>query len=533
VKASTEQKELDDLVRALGGNRLPLRDPCMPGTRTAILRKIENEVNKVDGHNVIWIRGFPGVGKSALAASIADRLQEQKRHVVRFRFDRTQSTTITTEALWRVVACDLARRYPLLCQQLAQGNAELLSSNIDRLFETLIEKPLSTLDHDPHNKLPVFVIDALDECGGLRHDSMGQKDYEGLLRTLQRWAQKDHLKKFKLIITSRVDDRIAQTFPDSISMHINIPSGKDVERGDSASSDIEVFLELRLNMMGMDKAWVKEAHEYLAPRAAGVFIWATTAVQFLQIDPQERFRILKREQERGTAIFGELYSLYSTVVKTSFGHKLVKEEIKAVTSVIGATIFAKEPLDDTVLTKLHGVNTLKLVKDGLASVIDSGPTFHFHHRSFEDFLLSENFREGFPKLSDIQDRDLHERQLAALCLNCMISSELHFNMRDLTSSNIKNVDILTANKPAVSHLISYSCQFWADHLFRTHEETLTKAVEAVEFVMYEKLLFWIEVMSILGKAHEVSAILERALEWPRLVVCPESISCNTALRLTG
>jgi len=58
-------------------------------------------------------------------------------------------------------------------------------------------------------------------------------------------------------------------------------------------------------------------------------------------------------------------------------------------------------------------------------------------------------------------------------------------------------------------------------------------MKAVEFVMYEKLLFWIEVMSISGKAHEVSAILKRALEWLRSAVCPEFISCNTILRLTG
>ena len=37
-------------------------------------------------------------------------------------------------------------------------------------------------------------------------------------------------------------------------------------------------------------------------------------------------------------------------------------------------------------------------------------------------------------------------------------------------------------------------------------------MKAVKFVIYDKLLFWIEVMSILGKAHEVSAILRRALE---------------------
>jgi len=526
-----EQKQLDELMRALGGNSLPPREPCMKGTRTTILQEIEDEVNKVDGHDVIWIRGSLGVGKSALAASIADRLRVQGRHVIWFRFDRTESTTITTNALWCVVAHDLAHQYPSFRRQLARGNTEFGSSNIDRLFETLIEKPLSALYHDPHEQLPVIVVDALDECGGLRHDPTEQKDYDALLRTLRHWAQEDCRKKFRLIITSRPDKHIEQIFPKSISTHVKIPSGNEVKPGDKPSKDIQAFLESHLSVMDMDKAWVSEARDYLALRAAGMFIWATTAVQFLQKNPRERFHILKtREQERGATIFEELNSLYSTVVKTSFGHDTVEEEIKAITSVVGATIFAKQPLDDTVLTKLPGVDTLEFIRNGLASVIDSGPIFRFHHRSFEDFLLSQTFREGFPKLSSIQDRDLHERQLAALCLNCMISSELHFNTCDLTSSNIKNVDIPATNKPAVSHLISYSCQFWADHLFRTHAETFTKAVE---FVMYEKLLFWIEVMSILGKAHEVSAILKRALEWPRLAVCPGIISCNATLRLTG
>jgi len=58
-------------------------------------------------------------------------------------------------------------------------------------------------------------------------------------------------------------------------------------------------------------------------------------------------------------------------------------------------------------------------------------------------------------------------------------------------------------------------------------------MDAVKFVIYEKLLFWIEVMSILGKAHEVSAILKRALEWPALAVCPEFISYNAILKLPG
>ena len=51
-------------------------------------------------------------------------------------------------------------------------------------------------------ELPVIMIDALDECGGLRHDSSAKNDYEDLLYILKCWIQADHLKKFKLVITS-------------------------------------------------------------------------------------------------------------------------------------------------------------------------------------------------------------------------------------------------------------------------------------------------------------------------------------------
>jgi len=113
----------------------------------------------------------------------------------------------------------------------------------------------------------------------------------------------------------------------------------------------------------------------------------------------------------------------------------------------------------------------------------------------------------------------------------MVSSELHFNMCKLESSNIKNVDIPSTVKSAISPLILYSCTFWADHL--VHIPGGETSMEVVKFVMYEKLLFWIEVMSILGKTHEVSGILKRALEWPALAVCPGFVSNNTTLRLAG
>jgi len=392
-----EKKELDDLVSALGGNRLPLRKPCMEGTRRTILQDIETKVKSAGGHNIIWIKGSPGVGKSALAASVVIRLQEQNRHVIWFRFDRTQSTTITTSALWRVVACDFARWYPSLRQHLSQSNKELSSSDIDRIFELLVETPLSTLDCDiPLEQLPAIVVDALDECGGLRHDSSGRDDFEGLLRTLKRWALVDHLKQFKLVITSRSESRISQIFSDSISTHVNIPSGRDIKPGDSASDDIRAFLKSRLDILEVEPSWMSKALDYLVPRALGIFIWATTVADFLSVNPKLRFDYLKRGDD--TEGLNNLHSLYMTVITTSFGNAL-KGENKAIISVVGATIFAKQPLEDTVLTKLPGVDNLdmlKFIRNGLTSVIDSGPIFRFHHRSFEDFLLSPSFREDLP-----------------------------------------------------------------------------------------------------------------------------------------
>jgi len=141
------------------------------------------------------------------------------------------------------------------------------------------------------------------------------------------------------------------------------------------------------------------------------------------------------EQGDNTERLNNLYSLYLTVIKTSFGGTL-REEIKVITSVIGATIFAKQLLDDAVLMKLPGVESphmLKYIKKGLMSVINFSPILCFHHYSFEDFLLSPSFVEDLPKFSGIHDRSLHEHQLVVLCLNTIVSSELHFNMCSLKS----------------------------------------------------------------------------------------------------
>ena len=96
-------------------------------------------------------------------------------------------------------------------------------------------------------------------------------------------------------------------------------------------------------------------------------------------------------------------------------------------------------------------------------------------------------------------------------------------MCSLDSSAIKNVDIQPNVISTIPPFVLYSCQFWADHLAHTPSEDPSdhKLKEGVKFVMHEKLLFWIETMSLLGKAYEVYSILNMALSWE---VCLQLIS---------
>ena len=161
---------------------------------------------------------------------------------------------------------------PSFRQYLVKHDKWRSSPGIHRLFEDLIETPLSILGDVPCKELPVIVIDALDECGGLRHDLPAKDDYEGLLRTLKRWVQVDHLKRFKLVITSRPEDPITKMFPDSVRTHVNIPSGSEVKPEDSASDDIRAFLKSLFDTIGMELTWTAKALDYLVPRATGIFI---------------------------------------------------------------------------------------------------------------------------------------------------------------------------------------------------------------------------------------------------------------------
>ena len=114
-------------------------------------------------------------------------------------------------------------------------------------------------------------------------------------------------------------------FPEFTITHVDIPSGSDVKLEDSASDDIRAFLESKFYTMGVEPTWITKALDYLVPLATGIFIWATTTAEFLQVNPLERFSTVQSKGD-GKGLESS-HSLYSAVAKTSFRRHLEDEEI--------------------------------------------------------------------------------------------------------------------------------------------------------------------------------------------------------------
>lgn len=498
-------------LRPKGVEANPLTTECMEGTRQDILSDVDNWANNFESKNVLWIRGFPGVGKSTLASSIVSRLRAHHRLGSYFVFDRAKVTLATPNALWRCVAYDLARQYPsarrCIVERLEDEEVEVNSSNIKTLFRSLIEEPLSESTDIPSGRLPVIVIDALDECGGLQGRHSDAR--EDLLETLKRWPRLP--AKFKLIVTSREEDDIASILS-SFSTIIDLSSGISVNS--QASGDIRTFFLHRFRKIAggypdsLPEDWPGSAAiDELTARAAGLFIWAKTSTEFINSgEPQTQLKqILDHSPE-----MGDMALLYSCILETSF--QLPSAEVlDAFNTLVGAMILAKRPLRRTECIDLLEIqpSMLDFIRKGLRSVMDPGNTLRFTHQSFVDFLLYSDTCPA-PFVIDVAKQ---QHNVIDACFRTM-SAKLCFNICDLETSTLKNADVPDIEekieKGIPTHL-SYSCRYWADHLSSVPFNANLMAT--VKQLLYDQLLYWLEVMSLLNELTLVTPILTTVLYW--------------------
>lgn len=511
VSASVKDSQL---LNDLRPNTIALSPPsfeCMPGTRESLFETFDTWLTDFQAQNILWLKGFPGAGKSAIASTLVERLRGQHRFGSCFFFQRAHAGVTTPAALWCSVAFDLARIHPTVKQavtaKLEEGVVAPQNSSAKAIFHSLILEPLlSCKDSDlPFGRLPVVVIDALDECGGLD----GFQSRTLLLQTLQSWSTLS--RNFKLVVTSR-DDRLIENMLHPISYPITLLSGNSVDA--KSSNDIEIYLRAQFSQIASEYphslalSWPEEdIIVLLVAKAAGLFIWAKTVIDFVRItEPVGQLKQIMA----GNISVGDLIALYTQILNIAF--KNVRQDVlESFKDVIGTIILAKRPMlraDYIYLLEIEPT-MLDAIFNGLQTVLEINNDISFKHQSFPDFLIdSTQCPANFLVDLDQQKAKMAFSTIKALCFG------LRFNICHLPTSCIRNSEVSNLKEKLekyVSNHLAYSSTFWAEHL---HDIPFLPVVyRKIELLLKEKILFWFELLSLMGSVSIIIPSLRMLIKW--------------------
>ncbi|KAF9260211.1 hypothetical protein L218DRAFT_826616, partial [Marasmius fiardii PR-910] len=143
---------------------------CHADTRKEVLQQLRNMIDSHAGPKVYWLSGSAGVGKSAIAQTISEDYEQNKKLAASFFFSRNHPKRNVPTYLFLTIAYGLASSIPELRDSIGfaiQSNPEILNSSLELQFMELIAKPCRSLDvqepaWEDHPQL--VVIDGLDEC---------------------------------------------------------------------------------------------------------------------------------------------------------------------------------------------------------------------------------------------------------------------------------------------------------------------------------------------------------------------------------
>jgi hypothetical protein len=485
----------------------------MKETRQDILSQVNTWMTDLHAPNILWIKGYPGVGKSAIASTLVSQLRECNRLGSSFFFQRAKASDMTTRSLWRKVGVDIARQYPsvrrAIISQLQTKKEDFATLGMGDLFRILIQGPLTKRDGIETERSPIVVIDALDECGGL--DGMNSRDREQLVQTLKLWPEIP--KRFKLIVTSRDETDIDDAFLEIPHHVIEIPSS-----GAVVLSDIRRFLQVRLQSIAtryrrsVPPNWPEPSViDELTRKAQGLFIWAETVVKFISKDrPHARL-----SQIIGGQKTGDLSDLYSRLLNISFPDP-DSETIDFFHLVVGAVIMARKPLSALSIARLLSINEMEVenICTRLQSVLDSRKVLQFNHQSFVDFIIDKDRNRS----KFLIKRDHVDRKLSVSCL-CTMRKELRFNICNVENSYIRNGEIMDLDSRIKEHIpqhLLYSCYYWMDHLVQTRwdEELSNKLKTFID----DLFLYWLEVLSVSRRVGLARRMLEDLTNWMKVML---------------
>ena len=481
------------------------RVECLPSTREDILQFIIDwAVDPSSDRNILWVHGVAGSGKSAISTSIANYFRELGRLGAFLFFDHDVPERNDPHSVIRTLAYQLAQFDTQMMKQISSA-AWNISWQWPLSFQMnhLILKPVSSIDNIEDQGPVVLVFDALDECGSI-------KTRKALLNLLVGEFSK-FPRNFRLIVTSRAERDIQATFgsqPNVLSRELDLTTA-------SNTRDIELYLRhwmsiIRSNnpQLPLAKDWPGESTILdLAARSFGLFVWASTAMAFIDdgYDPRDRLSIVLRSDNKakGEAVLDELYI---TTLK-AIGKWKDDTFCSDFSTIMGTILVSIEPVSPITID-----NLIKPARPSLHTISHLGCVIHWSsaqplrilHPSFADFLTD---RERCAVAKWYIDLPSHHWRLARQCLK-YLNEKLHENILGQKLDCNRRLYGYT-----IPECLAYAATYWIEHLCLAMDDDVAVLVEEVDQFLKQHLLHWFEAMSTVDRIVKTVHLLEMLQEW--------------------
>lgn len=527
--------------------------PCLEGTQRRILSDIQDWAEDPAGEVIFWLHGMAGTGKTSVALTVANALNQRKPFTkginapataflgASFFFKQGDATRNSTKAFFPTLArclADVFLDFKSLIASVIKENLAIGTKAPPQQLEYLIARPLSSLDDQTFLPIRlVVVVDALDEC-------VKRTEVEDLL-SMMATLENLHQVQLRLLITSRTEKHILGSFekiPKVLHRSVFLDKIKPRTEGESTKDDITFYLSHTLAEIakkhGLSQDSIDQASiDKLSKKADGLFIYAATACRFLDAEDfsdeearQERLdQILQGYAENQDSETDEweadapqqkVDEIYLKVLsfpdREKMSPKTRQRTYDGMRMTLGFLTVLFEPVATSALENLLPslpVSLAQLLKK-LHAIVgvprDEKSSLDLVHLSFRDFILSKKRSKQLKFRVD--ETEMHKEVLGR-CIDTM-SSRLCPDICGLVMPGklVSEIPHSRIEENIPQHL-RYACRYWADYLAKLdcggRREAGLVDGGRVHVFLRECFLYWLEAMSLIKETPTTILIINQ------------------------